>query len=304
MSAKKKLKKDSKSKLQLKLVLPLLFLFVQQVYSQDLDIFKFQYNYLPDAAIAESNDSARSSFQEWNASLVLPVIKNDKWIVLVGGLFNLVSPQSDLNPANNRLYFLAVQCTAVYKINIKQSIIGIFLPGISSTLEDPLSTKDFLGQLGFSYIISPNSNLTYGFGGVYNSSFGFPLILPLLTLQYQKDKSFYDFTFPSHAKAIWNYKQAGSYGIKATIDGSQYNAPDQNQFNGSEIDVINFSRILLGPEFNFKIGSKIHFSAFAGLAAQRLFQLNSSSGNNVSLDAENGAFFSLKLSLKPPQKHK
>lgn len=248
------------SKHKLLLGLLLLGLLGNGAAAQDIDLLKLQYNYLPDATLKESDDSARSSFHEWHASLVLPVSRNQKWTVLFGGLFNLVYPQSNLNAANSRLYFIALQCTTVYKLSDKHKIVGLFLPGISSTLEDPLSTKDFLAQFGFSYLISPNPSLTYGIGGVYNSSFGFPLVLPLLSLQYQKGHSLYDFTFPSHIKAIWNYLKPISYRLKASINGSQYNTPDQSQFNGNPIEVINFSRVLIDPELNFELRSQIHLS--------------------------------------------
>lgn len=277
-------------------------LFAFNIGAQDLEILKVQYSYLPNGQIADSTIAdEKIDFSEYTISVLLPAIMGDKFHLLAGGTFNLAFPQSANNEANTKLYFMGLRFIGAYDLNEKNRLIATWVPSISSTLEDDLSGDDFLTQASISYSRLATDSLRYGFGVMYTSRFGFPQALPLLTCSYLRAKVRYDIRLPISIRATWDYDAKFSYGLKLSVNGSQFNASQGAIYEGVPIDAVNFSRILLGPEFGIRLKEKLYLTLFAGVSLRRIFELKSENDLDQNLSLDNGLFFSAKISLKPNQ---
>lgn len=271
------------------------------VLAQAPELFALQYNYLPQVSAIETADTASVGFSEIAISFLVPIQPNEKWAILLGAGYGLVQPRSELSELNTELHFIALQCTTAFEINQRSHIIGVVLPAISSTLQDPLSFDDFLTQASLSYVRKVNDAFLYGFGALFTSRFGFPQLFPLLMLQYKTQKVQFQLNMPTLAQATWNYDKRLSYGIKIAVNGSQFNAARDAAYNQIPVDAFNFSRILIGPEVSIGLKNNLFLDFFGGLAVRRILELNSDSGNLSDLGLQNGLFFSTKFYLKLPQ---
>jgi len=111
-----------------------------------------------------------------------------------------------------------------------------------------------------------------------------------------------DVNLPFLISTRWNYKNAFSYGLKLSVNGSQYNFEDES-FNGNEVDVANFSRLRFGPEIQYRVKGPIVLTLFGGVAANRTYEFELNNADDLDFSLDNGPFISLRLSLKPQQKY-
>lgn len=97
---------------------------------------------------------------------------------------------------------------------------------------------------------------------------------------------------------MWNYAKPFSYGFKIDVNGSQYNLNNES-FNGAEVDLLRFSRVRLGPEFQYRIAGPLVFELFAGIVARRTYNFELIGSDDIDLRLENGPFISARLCIKP-----
>jgi len=268
---------------------------------QTLEVFKVQYSYLPNGEVSEGIDNTEVNFSEFEASFLLPIKTSEPLRFLAGGTYSMAFPQSAENNTDTKLYIIALRAVGIYDFDNKNRVVGVFIPSISSTLQDNLTTDDFLAQASLSYSRLVNESFNYGLGVMYTSRFGFPQILPLFTLNYIREKVRYDMRLPLSIQATWAYNSNFSYGLKFNVNGSQFNSAEGSIYNGVQIDAVNFSRILFGPELGIRLKNQIFLNLYAGISMRRVFELNSESGPDQDLSLNNGVFISAKISLKPKQ---
>jgi hypothetical protein len=268
-------------------------------FAQTPELLRVKYGYLPDASIIESNDSVQVGFSELEASILAPIKLSDKLMLLAGGTYVMVFPQSTINELETKLYFIALRLTTIYNFDNKNRLVGTVTPAISSTLQDEITSDDFLTQASLAYFREVSEQLNYGIGLIYTSRFGYPRVLPLLALNYKREEVKYEITLPVLLQATWAYNKGLSYSLKLSVGGSQYNAAQGAQFNGIPVDAVNFSRILIGPEIGIRLKRQLYLTVFGGISVRRLFELNSDSGPTQDLGVNNGAFISTKISIIP-----
>jgi hypothetical protein len=273
------------------------------VYAQTPELFKVAYSYLPEQTIKESNDSVKASFSEFETSFLTPIKAGDKLLLLVGATYRMVFPLSTINELETRLYFIAMRLSAIFNIDEKQRLIGMVIPAISSTLQGALTGDDFLTQASLGYYRDVSKRFNYGVGVIYTSRFGSPLVLPLIALNHKREKVRYAITLPVFLQATWAYNKNLNYGIKFSVNGSQYNPAQDAQFNAISIDDVNFSRVLFGPELGIRLKGPVYLTLYGGISFRRVFKFNSNSGPDQDLGLNDGAFVSAKISIKPNHKH-
>jgi len=268
---------------------------------QTFEVFKIQYSYLPNGEVSEGMNDTEVDFSEFEASFLLPIKTSEPLRILAGVTYSMAFPQSSENNADTKLYFIALRAIGIYDFDEKNRVVGVFIPSISSTLQDKLTSDDFLTQASLSYSRLVNESFNYGLGVMYTSRFGFPQVLPLFTLKYIREKIRYDLRLPLSIQATWAYDSNLSYGLKFNVNGSQFNSAEGSIYDGVQIDAVNFSRILFGPEVGIRLKNQIFLNLYAGISLRRVFELNSESGPDQDLSLNNGAFISAKISLKPKQ---
>ena len=267
-------------------------------WCQEFELLEAEYARYPKASLSKT-DSVEAIISEYQVSFLLPAIQKEKWSLLAGATYRLVVPESADRQSNDDLFFLGLRLAGVFNLSENKQLIVSAFPGISTT-EEPgsFSGNNFLMQGGILFKTQKTEQVSYSIGVISTSRFGRPLILPSLGMTRAGDKMKLDINLPFLVRTMWNYSNRFSYGIKFDVNGSQYNFNNET-FNGSEVDLVRFSRVRLGPEFQYRIVGPLFIELFAGIAARRTYDLEIIGSDDIDLSLENGPFLSMRLYIKP-----
>jgi len=265
---------------------------------QEFELLEVEYARYPNAAL-NMRDSIEANISEYQVSLLMPVLQKEKWSFLAGATYRLVVPESADRQSIDDLFFLGLRLAGIFSLsNNKQLIVSAF-PAISTT-DKPgsFSGDNFLMQGGVLFKNQVSEQFSYSLGVISTSRFGKPLILPSFGITRAGAKMKLEVNLPFFVKTLWNYTKPFSYGFKIDVNGSQYNLNNES-FNGAEVDLLRFSRVRLGPEFQYRIAGPLVFELFAGIAARRTYNFELIGSDDIDLSLENGPFISARLCIKP-----
>lgn len=276
----------------------LLLAIVGNCLGQEFELLEVEYARYPIASLQKA-DSIEAAISEYQVSFLLPAIRKEKWSFLAGATYRLVVPESAYRQSNDDLFFLGLRLAGVFNVSDNKQLIVSAFPAISTT-EEPgsFSGNNFLMQGGVLFKTQKTEQFSYSLGVISTTRFGRPLILPSLGLTRLGDKMKLDMNLPFYVKTMWNYPNRFSYGLKFDVNGSQYNLNNET-FNGSEVDLLRFSRVRLGPEFQYRITGPLVFELFAGIAARRTYDFELIGSDDIDLSLENGPFISFRICIKP-----
>ncbi len=266
--------------------------------AQEFELLEVEYARYPNASITKM-DSIEANISEYQVSLFIPVVQKEKWTFLAGATYRLVVPESADRQSSDDLFFLGLRLAGIFSLsNNKQLIVSAF-PAISTT-DKPgsFSGDNFLMQGGVLFKNQMSEQFSYSLGVISTSRFGKPLILPSFGITRAGAKMKLEVNLPFFVKTLWNYTKPFSYGFKIDVNGSQYNLNNES-FNGAEVDLLRFSRVRLGPEFQYRIAGPLVFELFAGIAARRTYNFELIGSDDIDLSLENGPFISARLCIKP-----
>lgn len=281
--------------------LMLILLLPLNLTSQVPDLFSLQYAHYPSSPLQGSYDSVDVRFAEASLAFLVPVQRNERLTTLVGAGYSMVFPASDANALDTRLYFIGLQAVTSYRIDERRRLGALLLPAISSTLQDPLAWDDLLTQASMMYTFDRSERLRLGVGAVYTSRFGYPLLLPMVSLRDSTDEHTYELVLPLGLRASWKAGDRWSYGLALTVNGSQYDPARDASFNGLPVDAVHFSRILLGPELKYRLRGPLWLSVSAGVVTRRIFDLRSERAADQDLGVQNGMFVATRLYIPAKQ---
>lgn len=265
---------------------------------QEFELLEVEYARYPNAAL-NNLDSIEAIISEYQVSFLLPVRQKEKWSFLAGATYRLVVPESADRQSSDDLFFLGLRLAGVLNLSGNKQLIVSAFPAISTTDEPgSFSGNNFLMQGGVLFKNQMSEQFSYSLGVISTSRFGRPLILPSLGMTREGDKMKLDINLPFFVKTRWNYTNRFSYGLKFDVNGSQYNLNNET-FNGSEVDLLRFSRVRLGPEFQYRITGPLVLELFAGIAARRTYDFELIGSDDIDLSLENGPFISFRVCIKP-----
>lgn len=267
-------------------------------WSQEFELLEVEYARYPKASLSKT-DSIEEIISEFQVSFLLPAIQKEKWSLMAGATYRLVVPESTDRQSSDDLFFLGLRMAGVFNISDNKQLIVSAYPAISTTDEPrSFSGNNFLLQGGVLFKTQKTEKFSYTLGVFSTSRFGRPLILLSLCLTRLGNKMKLYINFPFLVKTMWSYANRFSYGLKFDINGSQYNLNNQT-FNGSEVDLVRFSRVRLEPEFQYRIVGPLFIELFAGIAARRTYDFEIIGSDGIDLSLENGPFIAAKLCFKP-----
>ncbi len=265
---------------------------------QEFELLEVEYARYPNASVTKM-DSIEANISEYQVSLLIPVLQKEKWTFLAGATYRLVVPESADRQSGDDLFFLGLRLAGVFNLSKNRQLIASAFPAISTTDEPgSFSGDNFLMQGGVLFRNQVSEQFTYSLGVISTSRFGKPLILPSLGMTRAGAKMKLEVNLPFVVKTMWNYTKPFSYGFKIDVNGSQYNLNNES-FNGIEVDLVRFSRVRLGPEFQYRIAGPFIFELFAGIAARRTYDFELIGSDDIDLSLENGPFISARLCIKP-----
>jgi hypothetical protein len=267
-------------------------------WGQEFELLEVEYARYPKASVSKT-DSIEAIISEYQVSFLLPAIQKEKWSLLAGATYRLVVPESADRQSSDDLFFLGLRFAGVLNLSENKQLIVSSYPAISTTDEPgSFSGNNFLMQGGVLYKTQKTEQFSYTLGVISTSRFGRPLILPSLGLTRLGNKMKLDMNLPFFVKTMWSYTNRFSYGLKFDVNGSQYNLNNET-FNGSEVDLVRFSRVRLGPEFQYRIVGPLFIELFAGIAARRTYDFEIIGSDGIDLSLENGTFIAARLRIKP-----
>lgn len=276
----------------------LLFTGLGSIRGQDFELFGMEYARYPSAALTTS-DSLEANFTEYEAKLLFPAIRKEKFSLLVGGTYRLVIPDNDAGTSESNLFFLSANLIGAYNLSDNQRLILSAIPATSTTTNSRSFTSDnFLMQGALLYRKKVSEKFSYSLGVLSTSRFGAPLVIPSLGMSHEGERMKLDINLPLLIQSMWNYRNAFSYGLKLSVNGSQYNFEDES-FNGSEVDLARFSRVRIGPQLQYRIKGPLVFTLSGGIAARRTYEFELNGADDLDFSLDNGPFVSFRLSLKP-----
>lgn len=268
----------------------ILFTFLSFTLSaQDLKLFETSYSIYPATEITEGTNGQEAEFKEFSISIRIPTVFNEGQTVLLNGLqYNRVSPEfsGSGTSAQGDLHFLAYSVTLVKQLQNAWQFIGTFTPAISSDLEGSLSRDDFLFLGAATIGKTVNEGFKWNAGLAFTSSFGEPLVVPLVELYSKKNDFKFHILFPTKIEGMF-VKENVEYGLRIGLAGSQFNLETTAT---QPVDDIKFSRINVGPAVSFGVSEHIFLSLFGGLSTGRKYDATSSTLGDFDFSSEDGFF--------------
>ena len=279
----------------------ILSVFLSKGFWQDLELLGLEYARYPDASIEES-DSVEVNFTEIEIAAMFPAVRKDQFSLLAGGTYRHITPESTEREFESDLFFLSLRLVGVIKLTDKESLILNAAPAISTTDDSGrFKGENFLMQGGALYQKKVSERFSYTLGILSTSRFGSPLVLPSIGISHLGEKMRLDVNLPLLIRTMWNYKNPFSYGLKLSVNGSQYNFDNQN-IGTNEVDLARLSRNRIGPEIQYRIKGPLVFTLFGGIAANRTYEFELTGSDDVDFTLENGPFIAVRLALKPQMK--
>ncbi|MEO1255359.1 MAG: DUF6268 family outer membrane beta-barrel protein [Bacteroidota bacterium] len=268
---------------------------------QEIELLGMEYARYPSSKVT-TTDSLEASFTEYEVAALFPAVREEKFNLLLGGTYRLVAPEGNDRLSEANLFFLGANIIGSYSLSGNKQLVLVALPAASTTTDSRGITSDnFLMQGALLFRKKVSESFSYTIGALSTSRFGSPIVIPSLGLSHTGEKMKLDINLPFLIRSIWNYQNPFSYGLKLSVNGSQYNF-DEESFSGDQVDVANFSRIRIGPELQYRVKGPLVFTLYGGIAANRTYEFELNDGDKTDFSLDNGSFVSFRLSLKPQPK--
>jgi hypothetical protein len=283
------------------------FIFLNNGYSQDFKLAGIHYVNYPKSEIKDVSRNQETSFQEFGAFVNFPKkLKNDKTTLInsfgygfvEATMYNFTQPQT--NEYEIKLQEFYYQLMLLHKWNEKWSLLVNLKPTLASDFEAKLSSDDFIFQGAVTVTRKLSSTFKIGGGLAYSARLGSPRLIPLVNLQYKKNRHEINALFPINAKYTYSLLPSNKLelGVKYNLNGGNFNVYSED----NSIDKINYSRVNFGVLANYQLTKILRFEAFGGLSAGRKYSLIDTDDTTYDFDSVSAPFFSVGIVLVPPKR--
>ncbi|WP_053991562.1 DUF6268 family outer membrane beta-barrel protein [Mangrovimonas sp. TPBH4] len=172
------------------------------------------------------------------------------------------------------------------------------MPTIASDFHRRLNSDDFIFQVSAMATKRASQNFQYGFGLAYTSRFGNLTIIPLVSLTYKKEKWLTSVILPAYASQYYVFNDKYRLGFKAAVYGNLYNVHFDDIISALDLNRLSYSRITLGPEFQFKLIGDLYVNTGGGIAVRNVFQVQDDDLNTeLDLDVKSRAYLNVGLRI-------
>ncbi len=173
-----------------------------------------------------------------------------------------------------------------------------FSPTLASDFKDKLSSDDFIYQFSAIAIKRAKNNLQYGAGIAYTSRFGKLTLIPLVSLTYKKNKWLTLAMVPTYISEFYYFNENSRIGLTANVNGDYYNVRFDDVPTTIDLNKASYSRITIGPEYQFKLFGDIYLNTGVGIALRNILAIqNKDLNEEVSLDADSKYYFHMGLRI-------
>ena len=154
-----------------------------------------------------------------------------------------------------------------------------------------------------------NEDFRIGGGFAYTARFGKPFIVPILPLNYEKDKHSINMVFPIESKYTYSVgtNEKLKVGFKQSLNGAQFNITTSipTDIYIAQLDKIRYTRVNVGGTVEYQITKLVQFEIYVGTSTRRRYNLLDSSGKTYQFDLNESPFlnFGLTVVLPKPKKN-
>jgi len=289
----------------------LLLLFSCSLLAQDFELIKIQSAYYPKQSIEESTVDGEAGFFEWSGQLAIPqTFKKSKKNILIHtlGYTNLrvdTEGSTDIGVVEHTKHYHTISYNlGLIKIfNPKWKLSFNLNPLLASDLEESLNEDDLLLQANALALYSKNKKITYGFGLVYTTRLGRPLVLPMGMFKYAKPKMTIDIILPNKLSVMFNTSnKTFYYGFVAGLNGGLFNNTNEISTINAIVDEAGYSRLNIGPAIAVKLKNNLKVHLKGGMVVGRRMEFIDIDEETFDRTPESGPFFTVGLSFVPKKK--
>jgi hypothetical protein len=150
--------------------------------------------------------SSGSRLDEVGLDLTVPIVLNDRFSILSGGIYEGIRTQLYPDSERESIQSFTLKAGVNWKHNDKWSGTYVFLPKVASDFKKPLVRKDF--QFGGLALLKYNhsENLKYKVGIYGNTELFGPWVVPILGLYYLSPSKRFEINATLPLAADLNYK--------------------------------------------------------------------------------------------------
>jgi len=289
----------------------LLLLFSFNLLAQDFELIKIQSAFYPKQSIEESTVGGEAGFFEWSGQLAIPQkFKKTKKTFLIHKLgYTNLRVNTEGNTAigfveNTKHYhFISYNLGLVQILNSKWRILLNLNPLLASDFGESLNENDLLFQGNAMALYTKNKKVKYGFGLVYTTRLGRPLVMPMGIFKYSTPKMNIDIVLPNKLSIMFNTpNRTFYYGFTAGLNGGLFNNTNDISTVNAIIDEAGYSRLNIGPAIAVKLKNsiKVHLTGAVG----RRLEFIDINEETIDRTPESGPFFRAGLSFAPKKKSK
>ncbi|BDD04772.1 DUF6268 family outer membrane beta-barrel protein [Aureibacter tunicatorum] len=195
---------------------------------------------------------------------------------LVHSYFSFEAEHNLTGTQVNKYYqSIAVGIGFVRMLKKNWKISFMLMPTIASDFVEPLHADDWIFQTSFLATKRVDKNIEYGTGLIYTTTFGRPMILPLLNYLRKKNNWTTIIYLPAYLAHYFEPSDKFRLGFKATVFGNLYNANfDSYQLNELEFaNRVSYTRILIGPDSHMNIFGDFYINLSAGLSVRNRIEI-------------------------------
>jgi hypothetical protein len=193
-------------------------LFANALIAQDfVDIARVHY---AGSSINKFDSSASGSrLDEIGLDLTVPIVLNDRFSVLTGGIYEGIKTQLYADKERESIQSFTLKAGFNWKHNDKWSGTYVFLPKVASDFKNPLTRQDF--QFGAIALLKYNytNNIKYKFGIYGNTELFGPWVVPIFGLYYLSPTKKFEANFTLPLAADINYKLSPLVHVGANFFG-------------------------------------------------------------------------------------
>jgi len=289
----------------------LLLLFSFNLMAQDFELIKIQSTFYPKQSIEESSIDGEVGFFEWSGQLAIPqMFKKTKKTILIHklGYTNLrvdTEAKTAIGLLENTKHYhtISYNLGLVQILNPKWRLMLNVNPLLASDFGEDLSDDDFLFQGNALALYTKNQKVKYGFGLIYTTRLGRPLVLPMGMFTYNTPKMTLDVVLPNKLSLMFNTNnKTFSYGFEAGLNGGLFNNSNDISTINAIIDEAGYSRLNIGPAIAVKLKNAIKVHLTGGMAVGRKLEFIDIAEETIDRTPEPGPFFKVGLSFIPKKK--
>jgi hypothetical protein len=264
-------------------------------------------NYLA-SDVKNTEDNQETKFQEFGAFVNFPKkLKNNKTVLVNGFGYGFVEttindPLFQFNENDKKLQQFYYQLTLLHQWNEKWNVALNLKPTLASDFEAKLSVDDFIFQGAVVATRKLSSSFKLGGGLAYSARLGTPRLIPVVNLQYKKNRHEINALLPVKAKYTYSIlpEEKLQLGLQYALNGANFNVHSDD----NSIDKINYSRANFGVVGQYQLTNMLRLEAFGGLSAGRTYSIIDNDTTIYDFDSESAPFFSIGIVLVPPKRKK